>query len=331
MAKINAYPYEGYDELEALIAEYCGVDRDNVLVTNGGDEAIGIITALYGDRVLIPAPTYGEYAYLARSRNSEIRLSNSMVDDVYDISFTTGDLEWASLVWICNPNNPTGTIVPRSKIMGVLNGTCATVIVDEAYYEFAGESVADTIGEHDNLIVLRTFSKGFGIAGLRLGYVLSNPGTIRRMRNAKQEYNVSRVARAAGIAALKDRGYYSERIGEAKKLRDEFERHCEASGLNVLKSNAGFVFVKFRSVEEMEYVHSTLMGNGIVTFGPSDPEFSGLIGPYVRIALSNRDDMEEAKREIAAAVSNYRAVIAPKRIKDFESGAQTIPDHDKTV
>lgn len=307
LSKINSYPYEGYDELEGLIAEYCNVGRKNVMVTNGGDEAIGIITALYGSRVLIPAPTYGEYAYLARSRGAEIRFSNSMHGDTYEVSFSDEELGWASLVWICNPNNPTGTIVPRATITRVLENTKATVVVDEAYYEFSGTSVADLVGSHDNLIVLRTFSKGFGIAGLRLGYILASSEVINRIRNAKQEFNVSRVARAAGIAAMKSRGYYLERVEEAKRVRDDFERHCNSIGITAFKSNAGFVFVKFRDMGEMEYVHSTLMSNGLVTFGPSDSEFSGLSGPYVRIALGSKNDMERAKSEISKAVADYWA------------------------
>ncbi len=306
LSEINAYPYEGYDELNSLIAQYCGVKAENVLVTNGGDEAIEIITNLYGKRVLIPTPTYGEYAYLARNRGSMIRYRDSISDDNYKISFAKDDLEWATLGWICNPNNPTGTVIPRETIIEVLKGTGATIVVDEAYYEFSGESVADLIEEYSNLIVLRTFSKGFGIAGLRLGYVLAKHETIERMKNAKQEFNVNRVARAAGIAALKDLDYYLEKIGNAKRIRDSFERSCMENGIKVMKSHGGFVFLKFRSMDEMSFVHSRLEENGIVTFNSSDAEFSKLNGPYIRIAVGSEKDMESAKAALAKVLSEAR-------------------------
>ncbi len=299
LSHADCYPYEGYDKLHEKIAEYCKTESKNVFATNGGDEAIELIVTLFGRRMLIPTPTYNEYEYIGKSRNSEIRYKNCLSNDIsYSLNYTKADLKWATLVWICNPNNPTGSIIPKKDILWVLDNTDAIVAVDEAYYEFTGNSVIDLIKRYKNLIVLRTFSKGFGLAGLRLGYMVSNQSRISYLKVAAQEFNVNRIARAAGIAALSSLGYYKRRIAAMKRLRDEFERFASGLGIYVFKSNGGFAFLKFKSIAELEWIYAKLKNKGIFVFKASDSEFTGLKGPYMRIAIGNRDDLHALKREL---------------------------------
>ena len=301
----DRYPYEGYEELQEKIAEYCKTESRNIYATNGGDEAIELIITIFGRKMLVPIPTYNEYEYIGKSRNSEIRYKNCLNDDnSYSLDYTKADLKWATLVWICNPNNPTGSIIPRKDILWVLDNTDAIVAVDEAYYEFAGNSVIDLIKRYKNLIVLRTFSKGFGLAGLRLGYMASNPSIISYLKVASQEFNVNRIARAAGIAALSSLNYYKKRIAAMKKLRDDFERFASGLGIYVFKSNGGFVFLKFKSIAELEKIYAELKNRGIFVFKASDSEFTGLKGPYMRIAIGNRDDLSALKRELKSIMQS---------------------------
>lgn len=302
----DSYPYEGYDVLHEKIADYCNVESRNIYATNGGDEAIGLLVTLFGRKMLVPIPTYNEYEYIGKSRNSEIRYKNCMGDDnSYSLNYTKADLKWATLVWICNPNNPTGSIIPRNDILWVLNNTNAIVAVDEAYYEFAGNSVIDLIMKYKNLVVLRTFSKGFGLAGLRLGYMVSNPSRISNLKVAAQEFNVNRIAKAAGIAALSSLDYYKKRIAAMKRLRDEFERFASELGIYTFKSNGGFAFLKFKSVDELERIYAKLKNSGIFVFKASDSEFTGLNGPYMRIAMSNRKDMAVLKKELKSIMQKF--------------------------
>ena len=297
LSHAERYPHEGYDKLHEKIAEYCKTESKNVLATNGGDEAIELIVTLFGRRMLIPTPTYNEYEYIGKSRNSEIRYKNCLkYDNSYSLNYTKADLKWATLVWICNPNNPTGSIVPRKDIVWVLDNTNAIVVVDEAYYEFTGNSVIDLIGKYKNLVVLRTFSKGFGIAGLRLGYIVSDSPRISRFKVAKQEFNVNRIARDAGIAALSSLGYYKKRITTMKRLRDNFERFASGLGVYAFKSNGGFAFLKFKNDAELDRIYTGLKNRGIFVFRASDSEFTGLNGPYMRIAISNSKDLAALKR-----------------------------------
>ena len=304
---VNAYPYEWYEELKKAIADYSNVKPENVLPTNGGDEAIGMLTFLFGKRVLIPAPTYGEYEYIAKGAGSQIRLKQCMADGRnYELRYTDSDLRWATLTWICNPNNPTGTITERERIDAFVEKAKGIAVVDEAYMEFCNESVADLIGKHRNLIVLRTFSKAFGLSGIRLGYLIANADLIRRLNNSKQEFNVNRSARDAGIAALKSMGYYRRKIAGVIRERDILEKRLSDGGVFTFKSNGGFVFIRFESNSEMRYVYSGLKKSNIIAFIASDPEFSGLHGPYMRAAIGTHSQMVKFAERLLELVAEYR-------------------------
>lgn len=304
---IDTYPHEGYDELHRALTKYCGVKRDNILATNGADEAIGLLTTHYGRRILIPAPTYGEYEYIGKSLDSDVRLRECLDGKgEYKINYTKKDLDWATLVWICSPNNPTGTYVPKQDIEQVVRHTKAVVVADEAYFEYAGKSAIGLINKYPNLVVLRTFSKAFSIAGLRLGYMVSNRKVISKFSVSKQEYNVNRVARAAGIAALKSVDYYKEKISETKTLRDDFQEFARNIGIWAFDSDARFSLLRFRDENELDYVYRNLERRHIFVFRASASEFSGLNGPYMRVAISNRAEMLELESAVLEILKEYR-------------------------
>ena len=303
LPKLNLYPYEWYDELRDAIASYSGVKNENVLPTNGGDEAIGIITSIFGKKSLIPAPTYGQYEYIARAYGYSVRLKDCMPDGYnYKVAYTNQDLKWASLAWICNPNNPTGNIVSRKNIENFLQMAKGLLVVDEAHYEFCGKTVVDMVERHDNLAVIRTFSKAFGIAGLRLGYIIANKKLIERLNSSKQEFNVSRVSRDAGIAALKSLPYYRAQIKRTIAERDLTERFCRRLGIFAFESNGRFILLRFSSRKELYRVHRSLKADGITTFVSGDSEFSGLHGPYMRIAAGSSTQMRRFRSAIEKAV-----------------------------
>ncbi|MEM0149609.1 MAG: histidinol-phosphate transaminase [Candidatus Micrarchaeaceae archaeon] len=304
---LDTYPHEGYDELHKSLTRYCGVKQENVLATNGADEAIGLLTTHYGKRVLIPAPTYGEYEYIAKSLDSEIverECLNSRGE--YKLNYTKKDLDWATLVWVCSPNNPTGTYIPKRDIEWVAQHTKAMVVADEAYFEYAGKTAMDLIKKYPNIIVLRTFSKAFSIAGLRLGYMVSNGKVISKFSSSKQEYNVNRVARAAGIAALESMDYYKRKIAETKALRDDFQIFARNMGLWAFDSEARFTLLKFRDEKELDYVYRNLEKRNIIVFHAMASEFSGLKGPYIRVAISNRPEMLALESALSDIIAEYR-------------------------
>ncbi|MBA7582064.1 Histidinol-phosphate aminotransferase [subsurface metagenome] len=171
---INRYPSGGgYAKLRQVLAEYAGVKMENILPANGSDEVIEIVSRAYQGEVLIPIPSFSQYEASADRGGLSKVLVNCLHKGVYSLNYSAQQLDKASLVWICNPNNPTGTRIPREKIMNILQRAKGMVVVDECNYEYLGETVVDLIGKYENLIISRSFSKNFGLAGLRLGFAAS--------------------------------------------------------------------------------------------------------------------------------------------------------------
>ncbi|MEM0154454.1 MAG: histidinol-phosphate transaminase [Methanothrix sp.] len=291
----NSYPYEGYTELKNAIASYSNVKPENVMVTNGCDEAIALITYLFGKKVLIQAPTYSEFERIAKGIGSDIRIKEqSIVNSPFRINFSKEDLNWSSLTWICTPNNPTGDVVPRAEILGIVKKARGIVAVDEAYYEYCNKTVADSVEKYKNLIVTRTFSKAFATEGIRLGYIISNSDTVRVLENSVQEYNVSRVARAAGIAVFKSMGYYKAEMERLRSIKSNFEKACIDMGFKLRDRNIPFTLLVFNSEKERDLCYNTFLKHGIVTLKNTHEEFTRFTDPSIRVAIGNRAQMEKA-------------------------------------
>ncbi len=291
---INRYPSGGeYFKLRQILAEYVGVKIENILPTNGSDEVIEIVSRAYKGEVLIPLPTFSQYEVSAdRGRLSKV-LVNCLHDGVYSLNYSAQQLDKASLVWICNPNNPTGTRVPREKIIDILQRAEGTVIVDECNYEYLGETVIDLIGKYENLIISRSFSKNFGLAGLRLGFAISNPQNIKKLAAFGQHFRVNRMAEKAAAKVLKYLDYYQEVWGKMKKVRDKFVWQINELGFSTYDSKANFVLVEFKDKKETERVWKYLKEKGIYTLAGWENEFSGLDDQFIRFTIGDEWEMDK--------------------------------------
>jgi histidinol-phosphate aminotransferase len=220
----NIYPDPDQRELRKAIAAYAGADPASVLAGAGSDELIDLLMRLFldpGDTVLNFTPTFGMYSFntaICGGRAINIpRRQDYTIDLKRALRSVRKDTK---LIFIANPNNPTGTLTPRNDILRLLK-TGAIVVVDEAYYEFSGMTVADLVAKHKNLIVLRTFSKWAGLAGLRVGYGIMPPAIVQRLMAIKPPYNVNVAAQVAVLESLKDIDYLK---GTVKKILDERDR-----------------------------------------------------------------------------------------------------------
>ena len=291
---INLYPSGGeYVKLRKVLAEYIGVKIDNVLPANGSDEVIGIVSRAYKGEVLIPIPTFSQYEVSADRSGSPKVLVNCLYDEVYSLNYSAQQLDKASLVWICNPNNPTGTRIPREKIVDILQKAKGMVVVDECNYEYLGETVVDLIDKYENLIISRSFSKNFGLAGLRLGFAISNPQNIKKLAAFGQYFRVNRMAEKAAGKVLKYLDYYQEAWGKIKKVRDKFVRQMNELGFSAYDSQANFVLVKFKNKEKTERVWKYLKEKGIYTLAGWENEFSGLEGQFIRFTIGAEWEMDK--------------------------------------
>ena len=290
---INRYPSGGgYTKLRQILAKYAGVKMENILPANGSDEVIEIVSRAYKGEALIPIPTFSQYEASAdRGRLSKV-LVNCLNNGVYSLNYSAQQLDKASLVWICNPNNPTGTKIPRENIINILQAAKGMVIVDECNYEYLGETVVDLIDKYENLIISRSFSKNFGLAGLRLGFAISNPQNVKKLAAFGQYFRVNRIAEKAAGEVLKYLDYYQEVWEKIKKARDKFVRQINELGFFAYDSQANFVLVEFKNKKETERVWKYLKEKDIYTLAGWENEFSGLGDQFIRFTIGEEWEMD---------------------------------------
>lgn len=221
----HLYPDSDANALRDKLADYLAVSRENLLIGNGSDELIQIVTNAFasrGDAVLYPAPSFSMYGFYARVAGAlpvEYALDEKFRYNIAEIQRAAAEYEPA-ILHICSPNNPTGSILPVSDILNIVRKFDGIVVVDEAYYEYYGESVVKYIETYPNLVVLRTFSKAMGMAGLRVGYLICNKMLAREIHKVKPPYNVNSFSQRAAELVLQHADIRKKRIAEILEARD---------------------------------------------------------------------------------------------------------------
>jgi histidinol-phosphate aminotransferase len=243
-ADVTRYPERA--PVETCVAEHLGLNAEQVLLTNGVDEAIHLLCETYldaGDEVLLPVPTYSMYEVYASATDARVVTVQASGDFQFPFEQMLDAITpQTKLIAIANPNSPTGSVVSREQIVSVVEcAPHAAVFVDEAYFHFFGQTVADLIGRYPNLLLARTFSKAYGLAGLRLGAVAGHVDAVHWLRRVISPYSVNTIALACLLAALRDKPYLDWYVGEVLVARAEL-----VSALNGLKirswpSEANFV------------------------------------------------------------------------------------------
>lgn len=242
----HIYPDPGSTGLREGLADYLGVGPGMIVCGAGSDDLIDILIRLCLPRAIaIAPPTFGMYSFLAKiSRVGVIEASRKPDFSLDYDAIRTAVADGAKLVFLASPNNPTGNLCPDPEIRKLCE-LDALVVVDEAYAEFAGHSAVPLIREHPNLVVLRTFSKWAGLAGLRVGYSVADPGLSERMMAIKQPYNVNVAADVAARAALAHRGEVMESVRMLVAERDSIvERLAAFPYLHPYPSSSNFVLFR---------------------------------------------------------------------------------------
>ncbi|HHW58420.1 MAG TPA: histidinol-phosphate transaminase [Clostridia bacterium] len=287
-SQVNVYPDPTAEKLKEELARYCKVVPTNIFVGNGSDEIIHLIMLAFinkGDVVAYPHPSfamYSVYSKIAGAVEIPVKLEE---DYTYDVGSFTEVIEKyrPKLVFLCNPNNPTGSVIEREDIIKIIRKSNGIVVVDEAYFEFYGNTIVDAINEFENLIVLRTLSKAFGLAGLRVGYAVSNEKILEYLNLVKSPYNINSFTQRIALEVLRS-GVLRERVNyilnERKRLINELSK---IKGIKVYPSKANFILVKFK---DAEYAHKKLLERGILVRDFSKVE--GLEGA-LRITVSTKE------------------------------------------
>jgi histidinol-phosphate aminotransferase len=289
--------YPEYECGRQALASYYGVSPSELLLTNGVDDAIKLICDTFvspGDVLVTLAPTFPIYQFfhqLAGGRTRTVRYDQHLrLTGEKVLKALERRTRWVALA---NPNNPTGTLMAKSDIEAILRAAPRTlVLVDEAYFDFSGETVLPWIRKFPNLVVSRTFSKGFGLAGLRLGVLLAQAGLIADLRRAHAAFPVNSVAVACALAAIRHEDYVRRYARAVRTSRAMLCQYLDSLGVTYAPSATNFVLVRFGE-RSPEIARRLRLENILVRDWSYDP----FLRSYLRITLGTAS---QTRRLIAA-------------------------------
>lgn len=250
---LNRYPDPMSNELRDALAKRHGVARESIIVGNGGDEVLFNLLFAFGGpgrKMVSCPPDFSEYALFAQMTETDYVAVWRRADDwSIDENALLDEAHDAALVVLTSPNNPTGNVVSHSLVRRLLDETDALVLVDEAYVEFApdGTSVVDWVFGHPRLVVLRTLSKAFGLAGLRCGYLVAHPALVDALGAIRQIYSVDVLAQATARAAVDNRTLLEPVIADIVVQRDQLAMGLSGiEGVTVWPSAGNFLLVRMK-------------------------------------------------------------------------------------
>lgn len=292
-SNVNRYPNPSYRELKEKLSEYTNLPGDNISIGSGTSEILDTICKISlnpFDKVVIPLPTYTMYVFLSMLRDTSLEFVETEEPEfevkAEDVINSAKD---AKAIFLCSPNNPTGKTIEKKELIKITEETNALVVVDEAYCEFSGKTIADKIEDYDNLIVVRSMSKFFGLAGLRLGYALSSTEIVQWIEKARLPFNLSDIAQKAAIKAIEEREWFekvrAEIIAEREFVGQEINK---IRGFKALSSEANFLLVKLPSKLDAPSFIEDLYKKGIIVRDVTG--VPGLKGSYIRITIGKKEE-----------------------------------------
>jgi histidinol-phosphate aminotransferase len=315
LGSISADSLTRYPErapVEAIVAAHLGLESAQVALTNGVDEAIHVLFEAFledGDELLLPVPTYTMYQVYVSATNA--RAVPVLAAD--DLRFPFERLLAAitprtKIIAIANPNSPSGSSATRAQLLEIAQrAPQAVVLVDEAYFHFFGETVVDLIEKIPNLMMARTFSKAYGLAGLRIGLLAGPAELMRWVKRVLSPYSVNSLALACLPPALADESYLNAYVAEVLAARTEFEAALDVAGVRRWPSQANFVLTEI-GAQHKEFTRLMSAAGVLVRDRSSDPGCDG----RVRITIGTREQMRQAAvalNETLATMKIERGVL----------------------
>lgn len=303
--------YPEREPVEREVARFLGVAPEQALLTNGVDEGIHLLCETYlepGDQAVIIVPTFSMYEIYAAATGARVVCVQAGEDFQFPMASVLSAVnERTRVIAVANPNNPTGTAASREDLLRIAAAAPdAAVLVDEAYFEFYGESVLDAVSTAPNLFVARTFSKAYGLAGLRAGVLLGAAKQIKMVRRVSSPYNVNGPALACLPAALSDRGYTESYVMEVRAGRDRLQKTLAELGIRFWPSRANFVLAKIGG-ESRRFVEAMRQRGILVRNRSTDPGCEGCVRMTVGPA-QHTDLLLAALREV---IAEMRALGVP--------------------
>jgi histidinol-phosphate aminotransferase len=308
-ADLSLYPQREVGE--RLVANFLGIAPEQVLLTNGMDEALSLLFTSYlgtGDELLFADPTFVMYPMLGEALGAQVVSLQSCEDLTLPVTdFLARISPRTRVIAIANPNNPTGLAASRADLLKIAEAAPdAAVLIDEAYFEFCGAALTcrtmiPDLARHPNLFVARTFSKAYGLAGLRLGVLTGAAEQIDYLRRLSLPFNVNAVALACLEEALSDRAFVSEHVAQVKRGRERLEQLSDELGLRFWPSQANFVLVRV-GAKAKAFVEAMERRGILVRDSSANPGCDGC----VRITVGTPKQMDGVLQAIREAIAETR-------------------------
>jgi histidinol-phosphate aminotransferase len=310
---LSEYPPSDYKRLVAAAAERFGVGTDEIMVGAGADEVLDIIGKVFlpeGSRAVVPTPTYAMYRVITEQRGASVSAvprQGQAAGYALDLPAVREAARDAAVVWLCSPNNPTALPEPPGSIAGLLrdlatdaeaaDAEAPVVVIDEAYAEFVGESLIGLRDRYPRLIVVRTASKAYALAGLRVGFAVATPEVIGLLNPYRSPASISTVSSTLVAEAMRDGSAAAQNVERVTRERERLRDGLRAAGWSVGESVTNFLLVDFASVERSAAAAEGLLRHGLVprTFGSSHP-----LADHLRVTVR---DAHENDRLIDAAAA----------------------------
>jgi histidinol-phosphate aminotransferase len=297
-ADISIYPEQ--ETVRRKLARYFAVHSHELLLTNGTDEALHLIADTFlepNDPVLLVEPTfamYRFYAELAGARIQALRYDPALQFPMAKLLPALGSRSAPRIFFLANPNNPTGNVLTPAELRRILKRAASTlVVVDEAYFEYSGITILPWIRRYNNLVITRTFSKAAGLAGLRLGCILTRRAIAAVLRKAQSPYPVNIAALVAARATMQDRAFLKQTLSEFRRSRAELQRGLTNLGLPCFPSAANFILLNLGG--RAAHVVASLARQGTLIRDRSS-DFAGQ--GYVRITIGTLSQTRRVLRQL---------------------------------
>ncbi|MGB7984922.1 MAG: aminotransferase class I/II-fold pyridoxal phosphate-dependent enzyme [Terracidiphilus sp.] len=308
LGRISAGSLTRYPErspVEVIVAQHLGLAPEQVALTNGVDEAIHVLFEAFleaGDELLLPVPTYTMYEVYSSATDARVVAVQAADDLQFPFELLLNAItQRTKIIAIANPNSPAGSVATRAQLVEIATrAPHAVVLVDEAYFHFHNETVIDLLGVVPNLMLARTFSKAYGLAGLRLGLLAGPVELMRWVRRVLSPYSVNSLALACLPPALEDTAYLDWYVSEVLAARAEFEAALDEAKVRRWPSRANFVLVEIGALHK-EFTRLMSARGVLVRDRSSDPGCDG----RVRITIGTREQMRQA----AVALNESLAIL----------------------
>jgi histidinol-phosphate aminotransferase len=308
-AEVSLYPQR--EGGERLVADFLGVAPEQVLLTNGMDEALSLLFSTYlgpndgggNYELLFADPTFVMYPMLGAAMGAQLVRVQSAEDLRLPVARLLAQISPRTrVIAIANPNNPTGMAAPRTDLLRIVESAPdAAVLIDEAYFEFCGETLLGDLAKYPNLFVARTFSKAYGLAGLRLGVLIGETEQIEYMRRLSVPFNVNSVVLACLEEGLADQGFVREHVAHIKHGREQLAQLFDELGLGYWSSQTNFVLVRV-GASAKRFVEAMMQRGIVVRDTSANPGCDGC----VRITVGTPGQMSGVLRAIREAIAEVR-------------------------